>query len=624
MTDPTGNEAYQYDALGRVTTLSKTVGSTVYPVQYGYDLVGNLKSITYPSGRAVQQSLDSLERVTQISSSGTNYLSGMAYNSAWQPTGFSYGNGVAASFGYNSHMQLASLAYTKSGSTLFSLAYDYSTGVPGNNGQIQKITDNVDATRTTTIVYDAWLRLLSWTNSQASVTESYDRYGNRLTQNLPVPSTVAVDVTTNHITTAGFAYDAAGNMTNDSINALTYDGENRLITSAQSGATYAYAYDGNGLRVKKTPPTGAATIYIFSGSKVIAEYASGAAPASPTSEYIYSGNQLIATLAGSTTTYHHADHLSTRVSTDSSGNTVRTFGHYPFGETWYETGTASKWKFTTYERDSESLNDYAIARIYVNRIARFSTPDQLGGNIENPQSLNRYAYVLNDPQNLSDPLGLCGGGPSDTGAPCSNFSYFDSNGCIVNVTYYKEMGDDGIVYDMPMESEPDCSLAGGDGGGGSNGGPGGGAGIQNSRDKARLLLSNPDCADFLKGLIAQINGIAKDKVSLDHFLAGFDSLKIIPTPPGDPGVGYPTTAHVDHTGQSLEVHVDAPSSPGLPQVLLHEDFHTLRFGQYDPGLAQNIWKSTAANGPDPGTLSGKDASRYNTQAFDKYCNPNKK
>ncbi len=157
----------------------------------------------------------------------------MAYNSAWQPTGFNYGNGVAASFGYNSRMQLASLAYTKSGSALFSLNYDYITGVPGNNGQIQKITDNVDATRTSTIVYDGWLRLKSWTNPQATVTEAYDRYGNRLTQSLPVPSTVAVDATTNRITTAGFMYDANGNMTNDSINTLTYDGENRVVTSTR-------------------------------------------------------------------------------------------------------------------------------------------------------------------------------------------------------------------------------------------------------------------------------------------------------------------------------------------------------------------------------------------------------
>ena len=158
--------------------------------------------------------------------------------------------------------------------------------------------------------------------------------------------------------------------------------------------------------MKRTPPAGSATVYIFSGSKVIAEYASGAAPNSPSSEYIYSAGQLVATLAGSATTYHHPDQLSTRISTDSNGNTARAFGHYPFGETWYETGTASKWKFTSYERDAESLNDYAFARTYVNRLARFSSTDPLTGSLDNPQATNRYAYAINDPINLNDSLGL--------------------------------------------------------------------------------------------------------------------------------------------------------------------------------------------------------------------------
>lgn len=90
---------------------------------------------------------------------------------------------------------------------------------------------------------------------------------------------------------------------------MTNDGENRVVTSTQSGATYTYAYDGNGLRVKKTPPTGSATAYIFSGTKVIAEYASGATPSSPSKEYIYAGSQFLATLTGSTANYHIADQL---------------------------------------------------------------------------------------------------------------------------------------------------------------------------------------------------------------------------------------------------------------------------------------------------------------------------
>ncbi len=37
---------------------------------------------------------------------------------------------------------------------------------------------------------------------------------------------------------------------------------------------------------------------------------------------------------------------------------------------------------------------------------RWLSPDPLGGDIMNPQSLNRYAYVLNNPTTFIDSLGL--------------------------------------------------------------------------------------------------------------------------------------------------------------------------------------------------------------------------
>ncbi len=48
---------------------------------------------------------------------------------------------------------------------------------------------------------------------------------------------------------------------------------------------------------------------------MIAEYANG----SLSKEYVYSGSQLLATIAGTTTTYHHPDHLSVRQNTNASG-----------------------------------------------------------------------------------------------------------------------------------------------------------------------------------------------------------------------------------------------------------------------------------------------------------------
>jgi RHS repeat-associated protein len=107
----------------------------------------------------------------------------------------------------------------------------------------------------------------------------------------------------------------------------------------------------------------------------------------------------------SVATYYHPDQLSNRLTTDSSGNVVAQMGHYPFGDSWYNS-TNDKLQFTTYSRDAESSNDYAMARSYINRLGRFSSPDLLSGSIANPQSLNRYSYVQNDPTNLLDPLGL--------------------------------------------------------------------------------------------------------------------------------------------------------------------------------------------------------------------------
>ena len=39
---------------------------------------------------------------------------------------------------------------------------------------------------------------------------------------------------------------------------------------------------------------------------------------------------------------------------DMQGLVARAYGHLPFGELWYSTGTVDKWKFTSYERDTDT------------------------------------------------------------------------------------------------------------------------------------------------------------------------------------------------------------------------------------------------------------------------------
>ncbi|MGH9777542.1 MAG: hypothetical protein ACRD5I_03950, partial [Candidatus Acidiferrales bacterium] len=341
------------------------------------------------SGAALQTvyTHDAIGRLNLINSGGTNYLSGVTYNAAHQPESFSYGNSVAADPGYNSRMQLSYLKYSKGSTKLLELTYNYAHPNGGNNGQITGIIDTTgtqEAGRTVNYTYDTMARLKTAQTTgstgfpQWSLNWVYDRYGNRSQQTGTggAPSMqLTISQSTNRVTAiggVGTTYDAAGNMTKDDINCYTYNAENRmkeLKNSACTSVVASYLYGPEGLRWRRT--LGATTTHsVYAGSKVIAEYTNSYSLGSPTKEYIYAGSQLIATVSGNTKKYFHQDHLSTRVVTKSNGQVDRTFGHYPFGESWYETGVADKWKFTTYERDVESGLDYAILRFNAPRLGR--------------------------------------------------------------------------------------------------------------------------------------------------------------------------------------------------------------------------------------------------------------
>jgi RHS repeat-associated protein len=478
LVDPSGSETYTYNLQGEVTQLSKVVASTTYNTTYAYNLAPELTQVTYPSSRVVQQSYDAIGRLCAVGTSGstcstgTTYATGYTYNAAQQLTGFNYGNSVAASFGFSpDRLQLTSVSYAKSGTTLFGLTYSY--GVAGsNNGLIASITDTVDNGRSANYSYDGLARLSTAVTTGSSgypqwgLSWTYDRYANRTDQNqtfgAPPMNHVIVSATTNRITGSPYAYDANGNMTNDGANTLVYDGENHATSATNGGSSGTYTYDGGGLRVKKVSGS-TTTVYIFSGSKVIAEYDNGAAPSSPSREYIYSGTTLLAKIDSSGTKYYHRDLLSNRLVTDSSGNTAAQLGHYPYGESWYNASN-DKLIFTSYERDSESGNDYAQARYYVNRLGRFSSVDPLSGNSADPQSLNRYSYARNLPAMATDPTGQEPCGLVETKR--RRLAEFEWAGMGL---LWNELEDILLTEDEPVDWG--CTLDGAGGGGGGGYGP---------------------------------------------------------------------------------------------------------------------------------------------------------
>jgi RHS repeat-associated protein len=438
MTDPSGSETYTYDAGGRITQVQKVIGTTAYTIGYQYYTDGQIKQITYPSGRAVQQSVDSIGRISSIAdtmnSVNTTRASSYSYTLADQVQGFNYGNGVVAAFTYDPNRQyLTNLSYTSGTQTLFNLTYYYQnstncpTGTTGSDGVIDCISDGVDSGRSAAYTYDPLGRLVSAkTNGSANYQKwglswAYDRYGNRLNQTITAGQAYSNTLSFANPGGAqtnqpdGMCFDNSGNMLSEYacpgfLPSYTYDDDNRMLTYTGTSASGGYVYDDGGHRVKKclpncTSPT-STTVYIFAGGKDIAEYDNGAAPGSPSREYIYSGGTLIASLTGTSTTYHHSDHLSVRVSTDASGTKIGEQGHYPYGEVWYTANTTTKFIFTGYERDSESGHDYAMARYYHVPFGRFCSADPVFGSPSDPQSWNRYVYVRDNPVNITDPSGL--------------------------------------------------------------------------------------------------------------------------------------------------------------------------------------------------------------------------
>lgn len=116
---------------------------------------------------------------------------------------------------------------------------------------------------------------------------------------------------------------------------------------------------------------------------------------------------------------------STRLLTDGSGNVKRRYDYLPFGyevnSTWAQRSLVAGYqsdmldlKFTGKPRDYESTLglDYFGARYFSAAQGRFTTPDWSAkpqpvpyADVSNPQSLNLYAYVRNNPLTNWDPDG---------------------------------------------------------------------------------------------------------------------------------------------------------------------------------------------------------------------------
>ena len=126
----------------------------------------------------------------------------------------------------------------------------------------------------------------------------------------------------------------------------------------------------------------------------------------PGAQAVYTGASLMT--SNKVAYYRHTDHLgSSRLATTPTQTLYSSTAYAPFGEPYSQAGT-SDLSFTGQDQDTVSgIHDF-LDRKYPTVQGRWLSPDPAGlaaVNPANPQSWNRYAYVLNNPLAMIDPFG---------------------------------------------------------------------------------------------------------------------------------------------------------------------------------------------------------------------------
>ena len=322
------------------------------------------------------------------------------------------GDGYTRTLNYDYRGRLVS--QTDTGST-----YGLSLGYAPNNN-VTSATDSANGTWT--YGYDDFNRLNSSsctaTCPNASSTQAfsytYDQFGNRWQQNVTAGTGGSAQYSfnsNNQISGSGVTYDAAGNMMTDGLgNTYTYDAENRLV-SVSGNYSLSYVYDAFGNRVEETNgATSQGLVYDLNGRVLRIFTSSGPV----VSEEGYAGNtHLFTYTSGGFTQFHYRDWLGTLRAITSYSNSQVQVGKcvsLAFGDGQSCSGSLpSDTNFFTDQRTDPEGMIHFPARVYSPVQGRWGVPDPAGlaaVDANNPQTWNRYAYVMNNPLTNVDPDGL--------------------------------------------------------------------------------------------------------------------------------------------------------------------------------------------------------------------------
>jgi len=386
-----------YDSAGR---FYKEIDPDLKSVSFVLDGNGNITKITHPDGYFVDRAYDELNRLSTIKLNGSATAAAtFGYDQLSRRSSLTLSSGSSVAYTPQLNEDLTSLAHTFVGSSL-ALTYGFN--------KVHQITSDAFSDGAYT-----WhpAAASSVAYSAANNVNEYPQIGG-----------------------VSYSYNTNACLTGDGVWTHGYDTENHLLSSSKTGTSLAFVYDPFHRQIQKAVTTGTTvkTRYVYSGWQKTVDYDGTAGTL--LNRYVYGTSldePLIQISGAGILTFLHANHQGTIVATtNSAGAVTNKIVIGPFGETSSIAGTT--FGFNGQRYDSETGLYYYKRRYFSPAIGRFIQPDPIGYDVKTadncgcsctadcggaePSQLNLYTYVLNDPLNLVDPLGLFVGPAAAAGA----------------------------------------------------------------------------------------------------------------------------------------------------------------------------------------------------------------
>ncbi|MHB8753412.1 MAG: RHS repeat domain-containing protein [Candidatus Acidiferrales bacterium] len=398
------DEGFSYTARGEVSDMYE---STLYSGGYyhaaaSYWANGALDQLT-GLGFPMTYGVDGEGRPYSVSAgSGQNPVSSTNYNMASEATQVNFGSGDSDAFGFDSNtFRMTQYQFNVNGKAVTGAL----TWNANRTLQSLNITDPFNAadTQNCAYSYDDLARIAGANCGAAfSGTYTYDAFGN-ITKSGTFLFQPGYNYQTNQMS-SGASYDGIGDVTSDSLHSYAWDSFGRPTTIDSISMTY----DAFGRMVEQNKggvyteifygPTGA-KLALYNGSTLVQAFIP--LPGGGTAIYNASGLQY----------YRHPDWLaSSRFASTPSRTMYYDLAYAPFGEQYAQSGNTGVSDVSFAQNNEDTTTDLYDAQNREYGIqGRWPSPDPAGGgaaNPANPQSWNRYAYLLNNPLSAVDTTGL--------------------------------------------------------------------------------------------------------------------------------------------------------------------------------------------------------------------------